>query len=66
MEIQIKQVDRWRGRVVDQTRKELWSPGDLMNMDELRNFDKHSMVLQVTALTENSENAKDAGSGEGS
>lgn len=36
-----------------------------MNMDEFRNFDKHCMALQMTTLTENSENAKDAGRGLG-
>lgn len=37
-----------------------------MNMDEFRNFDKHCVALQVTTLTENSENAKDSGRGRGS
>lgn len=37
-----------------ETGKELWSPGDLMNTDEFRKFDKHCRVLQVTTLTEKS------------
>jgi len=35
------------------TGKELWSPGDLTNVDEFT-FDQHCRVLQVTTLTEKS------------
>lgn len=61
--MEIKKKNICTDRVKDQTRKELWSPGDFMNIDEFRNFDKHCVVLQVTTFTENSENAKDAGGG---
>lgn len=58
-------MHRQRDRVEDKSRKEPWSPGDLMNIDEFRKFDKYCMALQVTAFRENSEDAKDAVRGVG-